>query len=181
MTESSFQRVLIPIEFVPVNPGEADAINAGGHWIGLGDTIRECLTRGAELAGPNGVVRLVHATPSFADAGLYGGIDGTWIPDKSLRELDHQSRETAIEVLKGLAEIVIPKATVEVAAAAGVPVDVILKHAEAFDADAIVLPTSGRGPARRFFLGSTADKVIRQAACPVLVIPRHPQTRQAAR
>ena len=36
--------------------------------------------------------------------------------------------------------------------------------------DAIVLAVSGHGPLRRAALGSTADKVIRRAPCPVIVV-----------
>lgn len=172
MTMKPFERVLIPVEFFAANPGEDHAVNAGGHWINLTDAIRQCLEMGANLAGETGLIRLLHATPSFVDAGLYGGVDGTWIPDSSLRDLDKKSKDTATEVLKAIAEMIIPNTKVEVAAAAGVPVDVVLRHAEAFDPSVIVLATSGRGPARRFFLGSTADKVIRQSHCPVMVMPR---------
>ena len=45
------------------------------------------------------------------------------------------------------------------------------EEATKFDADLIVLPASARSTVARFFLGSTADRVIRQAPCPVLVVP----------
>jgi len=40
-----------------------------------------------------------------------------------------------------------------------------------FEADLIIMAASGRSRVTRFFVGSTADRVIRQAKCPVLVIP----------
>jgi nucleotide-binding universal stress UspA family protein len=42
--------------------------------------------------------------------------------------------------------------------------------------DLIAIATHGRSRVARFFLGSVADKVVRGAACPVLVV-RHPHTR----
>jgi nucleotide-binding universal stress UspA family protein len=42
--------------------------------------------------------------------------------------------------------------------------------------DLIALATHGRSRMARLFLGSVADKVVRGAACPVLVV-RHPHTR----
>ncbi len=46
--------------------------------------------------------------------------------------------------------------------------------AAAEHADLIALATHGLGRVARFFLGSIADKVVRGAACPVLVVPRSP-------
>lgn len=59
-------------------------------------------------------------------------------------------------------------------------VDVIVKHGEAgeviaetaseLDCDLIVIPSHGREGLERFFLGSVAARVLRQASCPVLVL-----------
>jgi len=51
----------------------------------------------------------------------------------------------------------------------GLTVDAILAHAQAGNADLIVMTTHGRGPARRFFLGSVADELIRRAQVPLLL------------
>jgi nucleotide-binding universal stress UspA family protein len=53
----------------------------------------------------------------------------------------------------------------------GVALQVILEEAERFEAELLVIAASGRSRVARFFLGSTADRVIRQAACPVMVVP----------
>ena len=47
----------------------------------------------------------------------------------------------------------------------------ILREAEQTGADLIALGTHGRGPVLRAILGSVADKVIRSATVPVLVVP----------
>lgn len=47
----------------------------------------------------------------------------------------------------------------------------IPRTAEARHVDLIVLPTHGLGAVDRLLLGSTADKVLRRASCPVLVLP----------
>jgi nucleotide-binding universal stress UspA family protein len=54
------------------------------------------------------------------------------------------------------------------------PTAAILETAETHDL--VVVATHGRSRAARFFLGSVADKVVRGAPCPVLVV-RHPHTR----
>jgi len=51
----------------------------------------------------------------------------------------------------------------------GLTVDAILAHAQAGNADLIVMTTHGRGPASRFFLGSVADELIRRAQVPLLL------------
>ena len=50
------------------------------------------------------------------------------------------------------------------------PATAVLSYAEAHECDLIAIATRGRGGAQRLFLGSVADKVIRGAATPVLVV-----------
>jgi nucleotide-binding universal stress UspA family protein len=54
---------------------------------------------------------------------------------------------------------------------AGNPARCILDQARALEADLIVMGTHGLGGFERFMLGSVAEKVLRQAACPVLTVP----------
>jgi nucleotide-binding universal stress UspA family protein len=53
---------------------------------------------------------------------------------------------------------------------AGDPAYEILRMAEELEADLIVIATHGRGGWRRYLFGSVADKVVRQAKSPVLVV-----------
>lgn len=59
---------------------------------------------------------------------------------------------------------------VEAVAAAGYPVEAILAAAEAHQADLITMGTEGRTGAAHFFLGSTAERVVQRAPCPVLTL-----------
>ena len=52
----------------------------------------------------------------------------------------------------------------------GKPVDVIVKQATAMKADLIVLGTQGRTGIPRALIGSVAERVVRHAPCPVLVV-----------
>lgn len=48
---------------------------------------------------------------------------------------------------------------------------VVLKAAAAFNADLLVMGTHGRRGVQRLFLGSVAERCVRQAVLPVLLIP----------
>lgn len=52
----------------------------------------------------------------------------------------------------------------------GVPYEEILKFAAANDVDMIVMGTHGRSGIDRVIFGSTAEKVVRNAECPVLTV-----------
>lgn len=56
----------------------------------------------------------------------------------------------------------------------GEAADSIVHFAEQNGCDLIAMSTHGRTGFRRFILGSTTEKVARQAACPVLAFPTHP-------
>jgi nucleotide-binding universal stress UspA family protein len=53
----------------------------------------------------------------------------------------------------------------------GRPAAEIVRYAEEHAADVLVMGTHGYGLVKRFLLGSVADQVLRQATCPVLVVP----------
>jgi nucleotide-binding universal stress UspA family protein len=53
----------------------------------------------------------------------------------------------------------------------GNPIDEILVTADEWNADLIILGTHGRTGLDHFIAGSVAEKVIRKANCPVLIIP----------
>jgi len=54
---------------------------------------------------------------------------------------------------------------------AGYPVEKILDEAAKFNAELIVMGSHGHGVLRNLLVGSVTEGVMRQAACPVLVVP----------
>ncbi len=52
----------------------------------------------------------------------------------------------------------------------GLPAEEIIHTAQTHQADLVVISTHGRTGLKRFFLGSTAERVIRHVQCPVLVV-----------
>ena len=88
-----------------------------------------------------------------------------------LNRIDRQSREWASEYLDGIAEaaeqagISVRKAVVR-----GHPNTAILQHAEEKDVDLIVICTRGRSGFSHWLMGSVADRVVRGANVPVLLV-----------
>ena len=60
--------------------------------------------------------------------------------------------------------------SVKAALVSGAVVSGVLKRARASAADLIVMATHGRGPVGRLVLGSVADKLLRHAAIPILLV-----------
>lgn len=55
----------------------------------------------------------------------------------------------------------------------GVPYNEIVHAAEERQTDLIIIGTHGHAGIRRFLIGSTAERVVRHAHCPVLVVREH--------
>jgi nucleotide-binding universal stress UspA family protein len=111
-------------------------------------------------------VHLVHVVPEplqqpwTIDA---AGIDVTdmrrrWV-EEAERKLDAIATDLSLPELTSRAVIV------------GPPAAEIARYAKEHGADLIVMGTHGYGPVRRFLLGSVADRVVREASCPVLLVP----------
>lgn len=62
----------------------------------------------------------------------------------------------------------------------GVPHQAILDYAARHHADLIVMGTHGYGPVKHLLLGSVAERVVREAPCPVVTVP-HRERRAALR
>ncbi|MBD3334029.1 MAG: hypothetical protein GF355_00770 [Candidatus Eisenbacteria bacterium] len=98
---------------------------------------------------------------------------------RGLPLLEKAYKEIESELLQGMEEMTgkVKGVDVETVFRKGLsPGETILEEAEACRADLIVMGVHGAEPVRRFFLGSVADKVVRHAACPVLLAGRgkHP-------
>jgi nucleotide-binding universal stress UspA family protein len=65
-----------------------------------------------------------------------------------------------------------PRPPIELAVVEGKPSEEIVAYAAGHDVDLIVVGTLGRGAIGRALLGSVADRVVRLADCPVMIV-RH--------
>lgn len=85
----------------------------------------------------------------------------------NLQEEVRRGAELQLQALRD--ELVADRAPTRLVLLDGEPADCICSVAEEEGVDLIVLATHGHGGIRRFFLGSTAERVMRYAPCSVLV------------
>ncbi|HMK60323.1 MAG TPA: universal stress protein [Dissulfurispiraceae bacterium] len=96
---------------------------------------------------------------------------GLHVPHISLDALYNEMEKSAVKELNNFgAELRRELTGVECKVIRGVPYDEILKFAAGNDIDIIVLGTHGRHGIDRVIFGSTAEKVVRNATCPVLTV-----------
>jgi nucleotide-binding universal stress UspA family protein len=87
-------------------------------------------------------------------------------------------REMEAASTKRLETLITPlertRQTAVTATAWGDPVDEILKYARTHDIDLIVCGTHQRHGLSHFVLGSTAERIVQMAPCPVFTVPARP-------
>ena len=120
----------------------------------------KALARGVEIAGEKSKVHAVHVlSPLLA---MEPGVVYGTITDESRIESSEQylREELATHDCVGVTlKILIGDAGRE-----------ITDYAERESADLIVIPSHGRGFVKHLLLGSVAERVVRLASCPVLVL-----------
>jgi nucleotide-binding universal stress UspA family protein len=99
----------------------------------------------------------------------------TYGPSAALYRLGDEMEKAIVERLEALAEPLRgahgdgPMA-VEVVAMPGIPSEVIVQQAEELGADLVAMGTHGRSGVAHLLLGSTAQRVVQHAPCPVLTV-----------
>jgi nucleotide-binding universal stress UspA family protein len=111
-------------------------------------------------------VTLVRVVPPLK---LYGAdID---IPIQGIEAMERSSMASAKEYLQKQAEMLMTKGIqVETEVQFGIVVDTLLEFAEKNAVDLIVIATHGRSGISRWVLGSVADRLLRSANAPVLMV-----------
>lgn len=88
-----------------------------------------------------------------------------------LRQLKSSSRREAEEQLQALRpELVQSGVRTQLFLRSGPATDIIVAFAVAKKADLIIMGSQGRTGLRRLLIGSVAERVVRHASCPVLVV-----------
>jgi nucleotide-binding universal stress UspA family protein len=123
---------------------------------------RDCLA----LAGAGTRVILLHVYHVPAEYRSYGP-SSTFV--KLTEELAERFRSRLDELAGPLRD---PDHEVEVECVQGIPPEVIVRRAEELGADLIAMGTHGRSGMAHLLLGSTAERVVQHARCPVLTVRR---------
>jgi nucleotide-binding universal stress UspA family protein len=132
----------------------------------FGEAANAALRYGRALAGRFGAtLHVVHIVePSFAGFGVE-----TYVP--LLPDVDGALEESARRRLNSLIESAGngPR-TLATALPSSVPPVAIIDYARDHDIDLIVMGTHGRGGLAHLVMGSVAERVVREAPCPVLTM-----------
>ena len=121
----------------------------------------------------NGKLYIVHATPPMQLGTIYTGPIG--VPTQVVDDIHARARKASLEAMSALRHLLCDDVNAAFDARPGHPITFVIAEAKQVRADLIVLAASGRSRVSRFFVGSTADRVIREAPCPVLVVPASPE------
>jgi nucleotide-binding universal stress UspA family protein len=142
--------------------------------VDFSETSAETMRVALDLArGEPSRLHLLHVTNNVL---LQAGV--TEAPGVDWAELQRNAVEEARVQLVALASrCALDPQRVTVAVEVGPAAAEIVRYADAHGAQLIVLGSHGHGVVRRFLLGSVADRVLRQASCPVLLVP-HRSLRQ---
>ncbi len=99
-----------------------------------------------------------------------------------LQDLTNATRERAMDQAPELLQRYLrPETARSAKVVVGEPAAEILAAARELDTDLICMATHGRSGFKRLLLGSVADRVLRQAPCPVLLVPVTAATRKSER
>ena len=175
MSTSPFRRILVPIDFtqatdVAVHSGLEFEVE--GAKVAVAPQSARALELAAGIIDGAGELCLMHATPSYEGVRIHaGGTGSSVLGSGGIAEVHASAREASLKVLHALAARFAQSIKCSFVVRPGVALQVILEEAACFDAQLLVIAASGRSRVARFFLGSTADRVIRQAPCPVMVVP----------
>jgi nucleotide-binding universal stress UspA family protein len=94
-----------------------------------------------------------------------------YAPAVKFMDLIERFQASARARLQGLvASGDLAKGRIVIATAVGSPAEEILKYSDRHNIDVIVCGTHGRGKLDRMVMGSTAERIVRLARCPVLTV-----------
>lgn len=134
----------------------------GGSDLVLQRALENAVLHGAELHV------LTVAEPNFGRVKIPDEID-----DPSLSGVDKHKLKQFVDAHVARWKKANPAAAdvkVTIHVESGVPAEVIVAYAATVNADLVVMATHGRTGIRHLVLGSCAERVVRSAGCPVMVV-----------
>lgn len=170
----ALKTVVVPVTFEPDKPTELNVDRAiqvrDDHWVIINEATVAALGMACKMVAEDGRVHLLHATLDLSPTAAIHGPGSMLIPT-DIDQLHSASKKQAHAVLSTIAQRFCPGQDPIFHSAPGRPVDVVLDYVREVTADALVTAASGRNRITRFVIGSTVDKLVRQAPCPVMVVP----------
>ena len=127
------------------------------------------LAYGRDLARSYGSkLHLVHV---LEDVATRYGPDVGFLPPDLQQNLESRSREE-LDALINDDDRRTLKLQLSVETRTSIPAG-LTEYANEHHIDLIIVGTHGRGPVKKFFMGSVAERVVRTAPCPVLTVRSH--------
>ncbi len=139
--------------------------------IDMSEFSMKALRAAVEIADDQDHLRIIHVLPILEPA--EPGIIWSAVDDVTRIE---RIKETLQDFLKDHGH-----ENLNIEIRLGDPGNEITLYAEEIDAGLIVIPSHGRGVLTRILLGSTTDRVVHLAQCPVLVLKEKPQPKKDAK
>lgn len=128
--------------------------------VDFSDASKVAVDLGLQLVDVPGHLHIIHVSPSIFPTEI-GYVWETYDEKEYLEKADQALRDwLANEKYQG----------VDRAIKMGSPGEEIVSHAQDVRAELIVIPSHGRTGLKRLLLGSVAERVVRLAECPVLVL-----------
>ena len=135
-----------------------------------GSELAECVLPHVESIATGCSVTTVTLVTVVPPLHMYGGAE-TRISPEERKHLEEDSIEVATAYLEEKAQLLRDKGVlVEVKALLGNVLDELVEYTENNGVDLIIIATHGRSGVSRLFLGSIADRLLRQAPVPVLMV-----------
>jgi len=145
--ESPFRKILVPTDGSP----ESMAVVTPAENLGL-------------LFGSQ--ILLLHVqVPYFPATGIYPGMEGTYIPQQPPPPPEKDPATSKMAERFAHAGLKVTRMT-----ATGDPAAEIVDHSYASGVDLIAMATHGRSGLSRWMLGSVAERVLRSAGVPLLIV-----------
>ncbi len=121
----------------------------------------QALARAVEMVDDPSLIRVVHVT-EYPSAYEYGIVWETMTEDTIVAKLKEAFQEH-LDKMEAMPEL-------SFTVMFGNPGKEICNFAKDIDSELIVMPSHGRSGFARFVLGSVAERVVRFAPCPVLIL-----------
>jgi nucleotide-binding universal stress UspA family protein len=98
-------------------------------------------------------------------------LSGFYVPHISFEKLEKEIEEGAEKMMEKFCRTMISDFTnYETGIVSGIPYEEIIKKADKEDVSLIVMGTQGRKGIDHLLFGSTAERVVRNAKCPVMTV-----------